>query len=62
MVSNEMKELDSLCMQTQMEELRLRNAERLKVAKESLGDRYVFHPSNMVKRIGNKQFILSRNG
>ena len=43
-----------------LNEVRIRNEERLKEAKERLGNRYLLHPSNMVKKVKVKRKYAKR--
>ena len=45
---------------TEMQELRERNAQRLQDAKEKLGEKYLLHPSNHVKKLSRRKRIKSK--
>lgn len=43
--------METIFTEIQFNELRERNEQRLKEAKEKLGSKYLLHPANRVKRI-----------
>ncbi len=52
---------DSIVMnEMYMEELRNRNAIRLEQAKEKLGEKYLLHPANKVKKVKAKRKYAKR--
>ena len=53
--------IDNIVMSEEfLNEVRIRNEERLKEAKERLGNRYLLHPSNMVKKVKVKRKYAKR--
>jgi ElaB/YqjD/DUF883 family membrane-anchored ribosome-binding protein len=59
MKSDELKSLDKVCSDEAIMEMRKRNEERLKEAKERLGERYLLHPKNRVVKTSQKGYVLS---
>ena len=50
MISSEFVTMREMTQSTELEELRLRNEQRLKEAKEKMGSRYLLHPANKIVR------------
>lgn len=50
MISSEFTTMREMTQSAELEELRLRNEQRLREAKEKMGSRYLLHPSNKVVR------------
>lgn len=46
---------------TEMQELRERNAQRLQEAKEKLGEKYLLHPNNHVKKLSRRKRTKSKS-